>query len=112
MSMDTYALLEGAIERKEQVRAEYDGLERAFCPHALGRKGGEAHVLAFQFAGGSKRGLPRGGDWRCFVVAKLGGVSASPGPWHSAPNVFNPQSCLDEIDAIVQPFPPIAARAD
>jgi hypothetical protein len=49
--------------------------------------------------------LPRAGEWRCFAVDRLGDVSSRPGPWHTAANVFNPQSCLDVIDLVVQPLP-------
>ena len=69
--MDTDALLEQAILHREQVVAVYAGEERVFCPHALGTKGQRRHVLAYQFAGGSRSGLPPGGDWRCFAVDDL-----------------------------------------
>ena len=52
--MDTYALLEQAILHREQVVAVYAGLERVFCPHALGTKGPRRQVLVYQFAGGSQ----------------------------------------------------------
>jgi len=104
--MDTDALLEQAILHREQVVAVYAGEERAFCPHALGTKGQRRHVLAYQFAGGSRSGLPPGGDWRCFAVDDLERATSRPGPWYTAPNVFNPQACLDEIDLVVQPAPP------
>jgi hypothetical protein len=108
--MDTYALLERAIAEREQVTATYNGLARAFCPHALGLKGEVRHVLAFQFAGASKRGLPPGGDWRCFDIARLTNVATRPGPWHTDANLFNPQSCIDTIEALVQPLPSAKGR--
>lgn len=106
--MDTDALLERAIEGREQVVATYEGAVREFCPHALGRKGDARHVLAYQFGGESRSGLPSRGEWRCFAVAQLVGAILRPGPWHTATNVFNPQSCLDTIDVVVQPLPPVA----
>jgi hypothetical protein len=108
--MDTYALLEHAIAHREQVTAMYDGERREFCPHVLGTKDGRKHVLAYQFAGGSVHGLPPGGEWRCFAVDRLVNVSTHPGAWHTSANIFNPQSCLDTIDLVVQPAPPLAAR--
>lgn len=110
--MDTYALLERAIAGREQVVATYEGAVREFCPHALGRKGDARHVLAYQFGGESRGGLPRDGEWRCFAVDGLTNVASRPGPWHTATNVFNPQSCLDTIDVVVQPLPPVTPRAD
>ncbi len=110
--MDIYALLEGAILGREQVIATYEGEVRTFCPHALGAKDGRRHVLGYQFGGGSRSGLPPGGEWRCYAVDKLDNVATRPGPWHTAPNVFNPQTCLDEIDVVVQALPPAARRAE
>src|SRR5262245_60449920 len=109
--MDIYALLERAILNREQVVAMYEGEAREFCPHALGKKADVRHVLAYQFGGSSRTGLPPQGDWRCFTVELLENAATRPGPWHTAPNVFNPQSCLDEIDVVVQPSPPRPARS-
>jgi hypothetical protein len=108
--MDLYALLKEAIEQKFAVTAHYDGLPRVFCPHALGTKRGQPHVLVFQYAGESRSGLPASGEWRCLDVDDLTEATLEPDEWHSASNVFNPQSCLDEIDVVVQPFPPVAPR--
>ena len=107
--METYARLRQAIQEKRQVVARYDGAVREFCPHALGTKRGERHVLAYQFGGESASGLPPGGEWRCLAVDELADVEVRAGEWHSAPNVFNPQSCLDEVDLAVEPFPPVEA---
>ncbi len=103
--MDTYALLEHAILYREQVVATYEGEVREFCPHALGKKQERRHVLAYQFGGKSRSRLPRAGEWRCFAVDRLVNPSSRPGPWHTSANVFNPQSCLDVIDLVVQPLP-------
>lgn len=104
--MDTEALLEHAILHREQVAATYDGERREFCPHALGTKQGRRHVLAYQFAGASGSGLPPGGEWRCFAVDRLVDAVSRPGPWHTAANLFNAQSCLDVVDLVAQPLPP------
>jgi hypothetical protein len=105
-TMDRYELIAEAIRTKQHVRARYQGAARVLAPHALGTKRGTPHVLAYQFAGESRSGLPEGGEWRCLNLEELEDVSLQPGPWHSAANVFNPQSCLDEIDVAVEPFPP------
>ena len=104
--MDTYSLLEQAMLHREQVEAMYEGEVREFCPHALGTKADRRHVLAYQFGGGSRSGLLDSGDWRCFAVDELSDARTRTGPWHSSPNVFNPQSCLDAVDVVVQPAPP------
>lgn len=110
--MDTYALLAEAIAARQQVSAHYGGEERVFSPHALGSKRGVAHVLVYQFAGGSQSGLPPGGEWRCLNVDELRDVRLESGAWHTAPNVFNPQTCLDEVDVVIEPLPPRATSSD
>jgi hypothetical protein len=106
--MDTYQILAEAIGTKQQVVARYHGEERVFSPHALGTKRGAAHVLVYQFAGGSVTGLPPGGEWRCLNVDDLDDARLEPGAWRTAPNVFNPQTCLDEVEVVAEPLPPRA----
>jgi hypothetical protein len=104
--MDAYTILAEAISTKQQVVGRYHDEERVFSPHALGRKRGAAHVLVYQYGGGSQSGLPPGGEWRCLDVEGLSELRLESGAWHTAPNVFNPQSCLDEIEVLADPLPP------
>lgn len=104
--MDVYQLLAEAISSKQQVVARYHDEERIFSPHALGTKGDATHVLVYQYAGGSQSGLPAGGEWRCLNVDELSHIRLERGAWRTAPNVFNPQTCLDEVDVIADPLPP------
>lgn len=104
--MDAYEMLAEAIRAKQQVVARYGGEERVFSPHALGTKRGTDHVLVYQFAGGSRTGLPSGGEWRCLAVDTMSDIRLEPGAWHTAPNVFNPQTCLDEVEVVAEPLPP------
>ena len=108
--MAAYTTLAEAIADKQQVVARYHDRERIFSPHALGSKRGAAHVLVYQYAGESERGLPPGGEWRCLDLEELSDIRLEPGAWRTAENVFNPQSCLDEIDVVADPLPPRAAR--
>jgi hypothetical protein len=108
--MDTYELLAEAIRTKQQVHARYQGTRRVFSPHALGTKRGARHLLAYQFAGESRSGLPPEGEWRCLNVDDLDDITLQPGPWHSAANAFNVQSCLDEVELAAEPFPPYDRR--
>lgn len=104
--MDAYTVLTEAIRTKQQVVASYHGERRIFSPHALGTKRSVEHVLVYQFAGGSDSGLPPDGEWRCLEVAELSDIEPRPDAWHTAVNVFNPQSCLDDIDIVADPLPP------
>ena len=97
---DTYALIRGAIEQRQQVHASYAGHNRLLCPHVIGTKAGEPRVLFFQFGGGSSRGLAPGGDWRCLSIAGLSEISVLDGEWRTRPH-SQPQTCIDEIDLAV-----------
>jgi hypothetical protein len=110
--MDAYSILAEAISSKQQVVARYHDQERVFSPHALGNKHGVPHVLVYQYAGGSQTGLPPGGEWRCLNVDELSDLRVEPGAWRTAPNVFNPQTCLDEIDVLADPLPPRASARE
>jgi hypothetical protein len=93
--------LKKAIAGKLQITAYYDGHYREFCPHMIGWKKGVYHLLTYQFAGSSSRGLPPGGEWRCFNVSELSNVQARHGQWHTGSNHTKPQTCIDEIEAEV-----------
>ena len=106
--MDAYSILADAITNKQQVVARYHDEERIFSPHALGTKRGVSHVLVYQCGGSSQSGLPSGGEWRCLNVDDLSAIRLEPGAWRTAANVFNPQSCLDEVEVLADPLPPRA----
>jgi hypothetical protein len=44
-------------------------------------------------------------------LGQLSDIHVESGAWRTAPNVFNPQSCLDEVDLVADPLPPRAARS-
>ncbi len=90
-----------AIRSKLVVAADYQGYQRVMCPHVIGYKGSILNALFFQFAGGSKSGLPPGGQWRCIHVDELTNVTAAPGEWHTGPDHSRPQNCVDTIIAEV-----------
>jgi len=99
LAKDTIAdQLKTAIENKLQVVAIAGGHLREFCPHAIGWKRGVHHVMTFQFAGTSDSGLPPGGQWRCFDVAKLSNVRLRHGEWHTGSRHTRPQTCVDQIE--------------
>src|SRR5437016_12489579 len=96
----TYELLRVAAARRQPVSASYDGLPRLLCPHVLGRKSGQLHVLVYQFEGISRSGLARTtegrGGWRCLAVEKLIHVELNAGAWHTEPRASR-QTCVDEV---------------
>lgn len=96
-----------AIHNKLIVTAMYQGYERVMCPHVVGykrdKKTGARHLnaLFFQFAGGSKSGLPPEGQWRCIHLNELSNLRSERGQWHTGPDHSRPQTCVDEIIAEV-----------
>jgi hypothetical protein len=96
-------LLVQAIKEKKQVTGYYDGLYREMCPHVIGRKGPAHHVLSYQFAGESSKGLQPGGDWKCMDVDRLSQLALRDGPWHTDTHHTRPQTCvaLNAIEAEV-----------
>jgi hypothetical protein len=98
---EIYELLRGAAARRQAVAAIYDGLPRLLCPHVLGRKAGQFHVLVYQIGGRSSSGWPptvsQAGVWRCLAVEKLSQVELSAEAWRTQPRSRR-QTCIDEVD--------------
>ena len=99
--METHSVLLDAIAKKLCISAFYRGFRRELCPHILGIKGGVDHCLFFQFAGGSTKGLPPGGEWRCIPLSGLSGVSAYEGQWHTDSDFSKSDKCIDRTVACV-----------
>jgi hypothetical protein len=99
--MSVYEVFLHAITNRLQVVCFYNGLYREVCPHALGLKRGKRHVLVFQFAGESSRGLPPEGEWRCMNVGEIMGAELRQGDWHTGDSHLRPQTCVDDIDVEV-----------
>jgi hypothetical protein len=99
---DIYQRLRTAIGSKRPIRATYDGRERWFCPHRLGKnREGQLRVLCYQYAGQSGSGLQPAGspaNWRCIAVEKLSRVELLEGTWYTAPNHSRPQTCVVDVD--------------
>lgn len=97
----SYNLLRQAIIDRKQVVCVYQGLPREVCPHAIGTKRGERHVLVFQFGGQSSQGLPPDGQWRCMNPDEISGAIIQAGPWRTGSSHTRPQTCIDQIDVEV-----------
>jgi hypothetical protein len=77
-----YALIRNAVLARDNVSAWYQGHLRLISPFVLGTKGGDPHVLGYQFGGTSHRELaPEGSEenWRCLRVSELTEVKVLPG---------------------------------
>ena len=99
---EIYQLLRTAVVKRCPIRGVYDGRDRWFCPHRLGRNHeGQLRVLCYQYSGQSGSGLqPEGSpaNWRCMAVEKLNRVELLDDAWHTAPNHSRPQTCVAEVD--------------
>jgi hypothetical protein len=98
MASATYTLFRQAIMGEKQVTCTYDGYRHELCPHIIGHTAGEEKVLAFQFAGESKSGLPPGGEWRCLYLSRVGETRIRSGPWFAGTRHRSVQRCVEDID--------------
>lgn len=98
MASATYRLFREAILRQRQVTCLYQHYRRELCPHILGHTDGNEKVLAFQFAGGSRSGLPAGGEWRCLYLAQVREAQTRAGAWHAGRRHRKQQTCVDVVD--------------
>ena len=99
--MDAYKVVREAIILEQQIVAEYKGLRRHLCPHAIGTKGGSQQALFYQFAGFSEHGLgPDRSDrnWRCLALDELTIIHVRDGDWHTGSGHSRTNTCLDETD--------------
>ncbi|MDX7953522.1 hypothetical protein P7D22_20360 [Lichenihabitans sp. Uapishka_5] len=101
MPSATFELLRNAVLTKRRVSFSYQGYHRETCPHAVGWKNGKEQVLVFQYAGESSKGLPPEGEWRCMPVANVADARIQAGPWMTASNHSQRQTCIDEVAAEV-----------
>ncbi|HYC65198.1 MAG TPA: hypothetical protein VEC14_10740 [Reyranellaceae bacterium] len=97
-----YALIRQAILQRRSLSAEYEGLQRRFSPHALGRnRAGSPAVVVFQYAGAAPAGLPLAGDWACFQLDGLRNLTVNDDVWLAGPIAGRPSGWLESIDVSV-----------
>jgi hypothetical protein len=106
----TYRLIAKAMAERKQVLCSYDGYPRELCPIVLGHSQGEEMALVYQFAGGSRSGLPSRGQWKCLRLAKMRDVRLRDGPWRTGSSHRLPQACVEVVDLDVNPVSPYKPR--
>jgi len=106
----TYQLFARALIGRQQITCTYEGHPRELCPIILGHSRGAEKALTYQFGGGSKSGLPRGGEWRCLWLAKVTDAGLRDGPWRSGARHTQPQGCVEIVDLDVNPQSPYAPK--
>ena len=110
MPSATYKLFAQAMAERKQVLCTYDQHSRELCPVILGHSGGEEKALTFGFGGGSSKGLPPSGEWRCLFLAKVSGVRLRDGEWHTGDSHKQPQGCVEIVDLDVNPASPYSPK--
>lgn len=93
-----YALFREAVLREKQVTCLYKGFYRELCPVVIGRSDGAERVLAYQFGGDSRKGLPPGGEWRCLDLSEVRDPALRDGPWHEGTGHAATQTCVKDVD--------------
>ena len=91
---------------RKQVLCTYESYPRELCPVILGHREGREVALVYQFAGGSRSGLPKGGQWKCLSLSKVRDLRLRDGPWRADSGHRRPQSCVEIVDLDVNPDSP------
>jgi hypothetical protein len=94
----TYRLFREAMIEQKQVVCRYQGYVRELCPIVTGHTKGEERLLAYQFGGGSKSGLPPEGDWKCLRLSEVRNPELRDGSWRAGGSHQQPQRCVEEVD--------------
>jgi predicted DNA-binding transcriptional regulator YafY len=98
MPSRAYNVFREAILNEKQVTCVYDGHARELCPVIIGRTDGVEKVLAYQVGGGSRSGLPPGGEWRCLTLSRVSDANMRDGPWREGSRHQTGQSCVKDVD--------------
>jgi hypothetical protein len=92
-------LVEDAIRNRFSLTAHYEDYVRFFSPHALGAdSSGATVVIAYQYGGGRRGGLPPSGDWACFYIGGLSNLERNADRWIGASRGAKPVHVLKRID--------------
>src|SRR3954454_15474690 len=94
-----YQIIRDAIGDRVCLTAHYEDYVRYFSPHALGKDSSGAPVLvAYQYDGGRRGGLPAGGDWATFYLAGLSNIERTTDAWRPGPLIRKPVDVLKRVD--------------
>jgi hypothetical protein len=106
MASRNYELFQRAMRLRRPVLCLYDGYRRELCPIILGHSQGQEKALTFQFAGQSRSGLPRQGEWRCLWLSKVSRAHLHDGDWRGGSSHTQPQGCVEDVEFDTNPASP------
>jgi len=110
MPTTTYNLFAEAMTDRKQILCTYEGYPRELCPIILGHSNGQEVALTYQFGGGSRSGLPPGGEWKCLRLSRVSDARLRDGTWYAGSSHTKRQSCVQVIDLDVNPASPYEPR--
>jgi hypothetical protein len=94
-----YEVIRKAILDRQSLSAVYENYVRHFSPHALGRSWTDvAMVVAYQYGGGRRGGLPPRGAWAIFEIDGLKGLWHNGDDWFSGPASGTPLGAFRSVD--------------
>jgi hypothetical protein len=92
-------IIRDAIKDRACLRAHYEDYVRFLWPHALGKdSSGAPVVVAYQYGGGRRGGLPVGGDWAIFHIDGLSNVERTSDEWRPGRLTRKPIDVLKQVD--------------
>jgi hypothetical protein len=94
------------MRTQKQIVCFYDGYRRELCPVILGHSQGREKALTYQVGGGSRSGLPPGGQWRCLFLANVREAQLQDGPLRVGASHTQPQGCVEVVDLDINPSSP------
>ncbi len=95
----SYEVVRQAIVDRASLTANYEDYVRYFSPHAIGKlANGVPVVVAFQYDGGRKGGLPVSGAWCLFLLPRLHYVRRVSDRWMPGLAEGKPTDALAYID--------------
>jgi hypothetical protein len=95
----SYIVIRRAIEERHSLTGYYDNYVRHFSPHILGLDGQSwPAVIVYQYDGGRREGLPRGGDWCFFHVWGLNDLRRNDDRWMAGPGQRKPRHLIAKVD--------------
>ena len=94
-----YQLVRQAIADRVSLIGLYDRYVRFFSPRVLGTDlAGKPVVIAYQYGGGRRGGLPPRGDWVCFDVGVFDSLNRNGDTWIAKPLPAKPVCPLKKVD--------------
>jgi len=99
LAEDTTRVIHGAISRREPIVARYKGHRLILCPHVLGWRQGDRHVLALLV------NTTPPFQWAWIPLGEIKHAAVGDGPWFTTPPASWPSlDYLEATDVAAEPL--------